>query len=187
MAAQTGDRGKYVKGILFLVLGIVLTVVLLGAAVRGLVSVAGRFAHVDYGVNKAVTIADVGLPAYPGAVPFKEDADDDSAVNLWASAGGLGGGIAVLGFASPDSPADVAAFYRKALAQYGQVVNCSDKTEVSDLAADLCDSDRPDPGTIELKAGRESAQHVVAIKPAEGAAGGSQFTLIYIRLKGFSL
>jgi hypothetical protein len=70
------------------------------------------------------TPVDLGLPAYPGASPYSEGQNDSGAVTLGAWAGRFGLRVQALKFRSRDAAPQVAAFYVRALAQYGTVLDC---------------------------------------------------------------
>jgi hypothetical protein len=146
----------------------------------------------DSGKNKSVgfilsgeaTSQEVGLPIYPGARAQKDDSDDISAVKMGLWHGSSGFKLVVLKLESDDSPAKVAAFYRKALAKYGSVLDCPEasitagnqfKDESSNKLS--CDADRPEKGGLTLKAGSKQKQHVVGI---QADAGHSKFQLVYV-------
>jgi hypothetical protein len=76
-------------------------------------------------IQDKVSLADMGLPAYPGAVPQREDSDDKASfgLNLWG--GSFGIKLQVLKFHSDDGLDKVSDFYRGALARYGKVLDCS--------------------------------------------------------------
>jgi hypothetical protein len=85
---------------------------------------------------------------------------------------------------SNDSPEKVAAFYQKALAKYGAVLNCSDGSKAqtdkdkSDSSKKLsCDNDHADAGGMLFKAGTKEKQHIVSVKPN---GTGSIFNLLFI-------
>lgn len=76
----------------------------------------------------------------------------------------------------------MAAFYRKALAKYGKVLDCTnnapghdDQDKKSHVLT--CQDDRPDPGGTMFKAGTKEKQHIVGIKPN---GPGSVFQLVYL-------
>ena len=71
---------------------------------------------------------DLGLPLYPGAKPYKEDAESDAALHMAMSGGSFGFKLVVLKLESSDSPEKIAAYYRKAMAKYGTVLDCSKAT-----------------------------------------------------------
>jgi hypothetical protein len=127
---------------------------------------------------------DVGLPIYPGARPHKEKGEDKPSAKfgLWGSTFAFK--LAVVKLESADSPQKVAAFYKKALAQYGTVLDCgassshaSDKGKGQGSKQLDCESDEPDPGNLVFKAGTKEKEHVVGIQPN---GSGSSFQLVYV-------
>jgi hypothetical protein len=147
---------------------------------------AGKHDQTSAGIyfNAEASAKDVGLPVYPGARPHKDKDEDQASAKfgLWANAFAFK--LAVVKLESSDSPEKVAAFYKKALAKYGAVLDCSNASsrsndkEKSGSSKQLnCDSDKPDPGHMEFKAGTKEKQHVVGIQP-NGA--GSLFHLVYL-------
>jgi hypothetical protein len=133
-------------------------------------------------VNNAVVVSDLGLPVYPGSTIVKKD-NDLGAVALDLSFRDFHIRAKGANYRTPDSPEKVKAYYRKALAQYGEVIECRGKLAVgtpSKTSAGLsCGDDgfsvsdttkHPD---VELKAGGEIHQHMVAIeKNSEGTKFG---------------
>jgi len=134
-------------------------------------------------LSKDATAEDVGLPLYPGSQRLKEAPDESSAVQLglWGHSGGFK--LVVLKLESADSPAQVAAFYRKALSQYGQVLDCSKTAAKAEKAGGAqsnvidCEDDEPVEGGFTLKAGTKEKQHVVGIAPK---GNHSKIALIYL-------
>jgi hypothetical protein len=133
-------------------------------------------------LTKDANAEDVGLPLYPGSQRLKEAPDESSSVQLglWGHSGGFK--LVVLKLESADSPAQVAAFYRKALSQYGQVLDCSTAAAKPEKAGDQsnaidCEDDDSVKGGFTLKAGTKDKQHVVAVAP-EG--NHSKIALIYL-------
>jgi hypothetical protein len=139
---------------------------------------------VGFMASKEASAKDVGLPLYPGARPHKDKSDESPAVQLGLWGGSSGFKLAVLKLESNDAPEKVAAFYRKALAKYGKVVDCHDSSKATgekakgDSADELgCEEERPESGELVLKAGTKEEQHVVGIK----AKGGlTVFHLVYV-------
>lgn len=134
--------------------------------------------------NAAADAKDVGLPIYPGARPHKDkDSENPSAkFGLWGSSFAFK--LAVVKLESNDSPQKVAAFYKKALAKYGAVLDCgaassqtSEKDESASSKKLACEDDKPKSGGMEFKAGTKEKQHVVGIEP-NGA--GTVFQLVYV-------
>jgi hypothetical protein len=144
-----------------------------------------------FNLGKDANAKDVGLPLYPGSHRHKDTNDDSSALNMGLWGGSSGFKMALIKMESTDTPEKVAAFYRKALARYGQVVTCpadaapaDSKNPPADSHGLNCDSDQSDhhqKNETELKAGTKEKQHIVGIKP-EGNL--TTFTLIYIETRG---
>jgi hypothetical protein len=138
--------------------------------------------------SKQATAKDVGLPSYPGAIARKDEKDDSASVQMGLWGGSFGFKLAVMKMESNDAPEKIAEFYKKALAKYGTVLNCSDpsqkagakdKSESSNKLE--CDEDKPEKGGLLFKAGTKEKQHVVAIQQ-NGA--GSLFQLVYVEARG---
>jgi len=106
-------------------------------------------------------------------------------MGLWGGSAGFK--LFVLKMESSDAPEKVAAFYRKALAKYGTVLDCSNASAASGSGEDksskklTCDDDKPKPNEISLKAGTKEKQHAVGVEPN---GSGSTFQLVYIEMKG---
>jgi hypothetical protein len=139
-------------------------------------------------LNKQATAKDVGLPLYPGAKPHKDEKEDSPSVQmgLWGSSFGFK--LAVLKMDSNDVPEKIAEFYKKALAKYGPVLNCSEPSARTDANNDHkssnrldCDDDKPEKGGLLFKAGTKEKQHIVGIQPN---GQGSLFQLIYVEARG---
>jgi hypothetical protein len=154
----------------------------LGVAVRGAKAQSDDGAGVV--VSGKASSADVGLPIYPGAKPYRESAKDSEAARLGIWGGGMGFKLAVMKMESSDTPTKVADFYRKALAKYGRVLDCTNRgTNHDDSPGALtCEDDKPDKaGGMFFKAGTKEKQHIVAVEPS---GNGSTFALVYLWAKG---
>ena len=142
---------------------------------------------IGFNLGKSASAKDIGLPIYPGARRHKDDANDSSALNMGLWGGSSGFKLFVLKMESYDAPEKVAAYYRKALAKYGPVLDCSNANAASAASDEksskklTCDDEKPKPGEISLKAGTKDKQHAVGIEP-DGS--GSTFQLVYIETKG---
>jgi hypothetical protein len=113
---------------------------------------------------------DLGLPIYPGARQHKDDPDESPGLTMGLWGGSSGFKLVVLKLESDDAPEKVAAFYRKALAKYGHVLDCSKTSAKNDKPAEdsnvlTCESDEPKDGGVTLKAGTKERQHAVGIQP----------------------
>jgi hypothetical protein len=138
--------------------------------------------------SKEASAKDVGLPLYPGARSHKDKSEENPAVQLGLWGGGSGFKLAVLKLESDDTAEKIAKFYRKALAKYGKVVDCSDSSKVTgeekkgNSSHELsCEDEQPESGERVLKAGTKEEQHVVGIK---ADAGLTVFQLVYVEARG---
>jgi len=133
------------------------------------------------------TAKEAGLPLYPGARPHKDDKDDSSGakMGLWGSSFGFK--LVALKMESDDSQEKVAAFYQKALAKFGAVLNCNDSSKAqSDKDKNesskklTCGDDHPDPGGMLFKVGSKEKQHLVSLKPN---GTGCIFHIVYLEAR----
>lgn len=139
-------------------------------------------------VSGNASAKEVGLPIYPGAKPHREKDNDSPAaqIGMWGSSFGFK--LAVMKMESGDAPDKIAEFYKKALARYGKVLNCSEgpaessgKDKSGSSNSLDCGDDKPDPGGMLFKAGTKEKQHIVGIKPN---GQGSVFQLAYVEARG---
>jgi hypothetical protein len=138
--------------------------------------------------SKQATAKDVGLPTYPGSRARKDEKDDSASVQMGLWGGSFGFKLAVMKMESNDAPEKIAEFYKKALAKYGTVLNCSDgsaKGDAKDKGGSSnkleCDDDKPEKGGLLYKAGTKEKQHIVAVQPN---GTGSLFQLVYVEARG---
>jgi hypothetical protein len=126
---------------------------------------------------------DVGLPVYPGSRRHKDKEDDSAGANLGFWGGGSGFKLVVLKMESDDSLEKVSDFYRKALAKYGKVLDCSHPAPTdadaskADSKALTCGDDKPEKGSLLFKAGTKEKQHLAAVQPN---GSGSLYQLVYL-------
>lgn len=132
--------------------------------------------------SKQATPKEVGLPLYPGAKPHKDEKDESPSVQMGIWGSTFGFKLAVMKMESNDAPGKIAEFYKKALAKYGTVLNCSDSSQKSSTKEKSgssnqldCGDDKPEKGGLLFKAGTKEKQHVVAIQPN---GQGSLFQLV---------
>lgn len=138
-------------------------------------------------IKTQATAKEVGLPLYPGSRPHKDDKDDSSGANLGLWGDTFGFKVVALKMESGDSQDKIAAFYQKALAKYGKVLDCTnnpprtaEKDKNSNQLTLTCQDDRPDSGGRLFKAGTKSKQHIVSIKPG---AHPIEFDLVYLEVR----
>lgn len=143
--------------------------------------------------NTHVTAADIGLPEYPGAAPYKnpDDKDSDSAVDLGFSFGNVHFLVKAASYITHDSAEQVLAFYRKPLSRYGQVLECDHGHPVGSLTETrtglTCNDDpgvtsnsKEDSGGHELRAGRPNRYRLVGINTSK--TGSTSFGMAYIEM-----
>lgn len=139
-------------------------------------------------VGDAATTADVGLPAYPGAKPYKNADETSSAANLGLSTSLFGFKVVAMKLETRDEPRKVAVFYRRALSKYGNVLECDGATDRtgeshSDGEGDalVCEPDENDAHSVVYKVGTKDNQRIVAIKPHDN---GTQFDIVRLEIRG---
>src|ERR1700722_3595504 len=137
-------------------------------------------------VSAKATAKEVGLPIYPGSIPYKEqDKDGDSPaakLGLWGSSFGFK--LVVLKMESKDAPRKIADYYTKALAKYGAVLDCTNNAgtqQAKDEKKLTCGDDKPDPGGMLFKAGTPEKQHIVEVL---SKGSGAEFKLLYLEARG---
>jgi hypothetical protein len=136
-------------------------------------------------VSDEATAADAGLPTYPGSKPYKDADQSSSGANIGLSTPLFGLKVVAMNLETPDKPERVAAFYRKALSKYGNVLECRDaadqeeKSKSGDASNDelVCDADDPGTNSVVYKVGSEDNQRIVAIKPH---GSGTRFSLVHV-------
>lgn len=134
--------------------------------------------------NEKAKGEDTGLPVYPGARPAKEErADHDSqSANISMGFAGFGLKVVAAKYDSDDSPDKLLAFYRKALAKYGQVVECKGDLDLNagkEGSKLTCKSSAS--GKTELGVRDGDVNHVVSVEPR---GKGTNFALVYVQLRG---
>jgi hypothetical protein len=176
---------------------------LLAALLVVVAGAAGCRVHVDKGANgedktvqvdtpfggvhvntNQVSAADLGLPVYPGAEQVKND-DKHKSADVHLGFGEWQLRVRAVSYETSDNKDQVAAFYKKALGRFGDVLTCEDKTPVGSptvtqeglTCADegknsnvhIDNDDFGSKGDLELKAGSKRHQHIVGFeKPKDG-------------------
>jgi hypothetical protein len=127
--------------------------------------------------NSHATAKDIGLPVYPGATPFK-DKDSDSSADLGFGLNSVHFNLQVASFVTKDSREQVIEFYRKALAKYGEVLECNHGKPVGSLTETksglTCGDQKGGRMTVngsdsnyELRAGRPEQFRIVGVDSTE--------------------
>ena len=146
---------------------------------------------IGFNLGQNATAKDVGLPIYPGSHRHKDNDEDNSTLNMGLWGGNSGFKLFVMKMETPDAPDKVATFYRKALAKYGTVLDCSNAQPAENTAPEdnkkksskalTCEDEKPKPNEISLKAGTKSKEHAVGIQPN---GSGTLYQLVYVETRG---
>ena len=187
-------------------------------AIGTMLAVAGCHVQVDKGTNgqdKSVridtplgglhvrsgqtTAADLGLPVYPGAT-LSTGNDGDQSANVNMGIGDFELRVKVVQYQTADSQEKVLAFYKKAMGQFGDVLECKGRRAVGSPTVtseglkcgeagdhNVRVNGMPDKRSLTLLAGSKHHQHIVAFRKRDG---GTSFSLIELQLpesvqKGF--
>ena len=159
------------------------------------VQVDTPFGGVHVNTNQT-SAADLGLPVYPGAKQVSDD-DKHKSADVHLGFGGWELRVRAVSYGSSDKQDQVAAFYKKALGRYGDVITCQGKAVVGMPAATAegltCADDgngngvhidHKDYGTsedsLELKAGSKRHQHIVGFENSK--SGETRFALVALDL-----
>jgi len=146
---------------------------------------------VDTNTNPTDTSA-IGLTAYPGAVPVKDDdGKDGGSADVNMSFGSFHLGVKAASFQTPDPEDKVLKFYRKDLARYGDVIECRGSSPVGQPQRTsqglTCDTKQQNhinthetsDNDLELRAGSDLHQHIVGV---ETKNGGTKIGLVMLDL-----
>jgi hypothetical protein len=185
---------------------------LLGVGLAVSLGVSGCRVHVDKdsnGKEKTVQVdtpfggvhvntdqtsaSDLGLPVYPGADQIRDDESHKSAdVHLGFGEWQLR--VKAVSYGTRDSQDKVAAFYKKALARYGDVITCNGNTPVgmpTQTREGLTCTENSKNGKVQfddhdfkqdfqLKAGSKRHQHIVGFENPKD--GKTRFALVALDL-----
>lgn len=156
------------------------------------VKISTPFGGMQVKTDDTAVLQNIGLPQYPGSTLVKNDRDKGAAdVNM--SFGRFHLKVNAASYHSDDAPDMVAAFYRKALEKYGDVIECKNNKPVGTLTRTheglTCDDNGhghisvsdDKSGKTQLKTGSKRYQHIVEINP-DGS--GTKFGLIALDLPG---
>ena len=137
------------------------------------VSIGTPFGSLNVKTNENNAIAQTGLTPYPGASPVHKHGDDHgAAADVNMSFGSFKLGVHAVELQTPDPEDKVLAFYRKDMGRYGAVLTCRGKQAVGQPArtADglTCGTNNDNDSKLELRAGSELRQHIVAVHAEDG-------------------
>jgi hypothetical protein len=141
--------------------------------------------------NSHATAKDIGLPVYPGATPFKDKDSDSSSADLGFLLNSFHFSVKAVSFVTTDSPEHVLEFYRKPLAQFGQVLECDHGKPIGSLTVTksglTCGDRKSRRMTVngsdndhELRAGTPEQFRIVGVNNTEN--GKTKFGLVALVL-----
>jgi hypothetical protein len=125
------------------------------------------------------------LPVYPHAAPRNDAVVDESRMKTVSVDGPLRGSLTAQTYISRDSADKILGFYRSALKNYGDLVECSGgknpevnvRINVQSLGEMTCNPDDIGSGGTELRVGDGREQRIVTVR---AISGGSEFTLVSV-------
>ena len=134
---------------------------------------------------------DLGLPAYPGS-QVAPDRDGDKSADVHLGFGQWQLRVRVVSYQTPDPRDKVLAYYRNALARFGQVIECQGNEPVGSPTVTseglTCSEEHnrnvhisgmSDDNGLTLRAGSRRHQHIFALKQSDA---GTRFSLIELQL-----
>jgi hypothetical protein len=149
--------------------------------------------------NSHATAANVGLPGYPGATPYRVggesgDKDNDSSLDMGMAFGDFHFSVIVASYETGDTPEQVLTFYRKPLSKYGELLECDHGKPVGKLTITstglTCSDEHGGHVQInehtnssndhEIRAGSPHKFRVVGIDDSK--PGKTHFALVYLDL-----
>lgn len=161
------------------ILAVIPATVILMVAVSFTVPSSGQNSDFNLNVhaNSHATAKEIGLPAYPGAMPFKEKDSDSSSADLSFLLNSFHFSVKAASFETADSPEHVLEFYRNPLGKFGEVLECNHGKPVGSLTvtkSGLTCGERKNGNTTvnndndhELRSGKPEQFWMVAIDDAD--------------------
>jgi hypothetical protein len=137
--------------------------------------------------------ADLGLPLYPGAEMVTDD-DKHKSADVHLGFGEWQLRVKAVSYSTPDSQDKVAAFYKKALTRFGDVITCQGNSPVGTPAVTheglTCEDNGKNDKVkfdssdfrqdFQLKAGSKRHQHIVGFEDSK--SGKTHFALVALDL-----
>lgn len=192
-----------------LLLTSILTLAIFGCSVREHKGGSAENVHLHTPVGaldvrtNSVHAPDLGLPLYPGASETGQHGNDSGSADVQMSFGRWRLHVKAIGYRSDDPEDKLIDFYKKAMARYGDVLTCKDKTAIGEPSQTrqglTCANDHeynvdlkmdtskktvqvtspPISGEVKLLAGSKDNQHIVEFNPDHG---GTKFSLVVVQL-----
>lgn len=136
----------------------------------------------DVSVRTNVANPETGLAVYPGAQPLREHGEHESA-NVNVASRWFGVRVVAAKYESRDAQDKILEFYRREMKTYGPVTECRGNVDFRGSHGNrraVC-KEQPSSDDVQLAAGSEGRQRIVAVKPR---GDGSEFSLVYVNTQG---
>ncbi len=157
------------------------------------VNISTPFGGLKVKTNQPDVLTEIGLPAYPGAISYKnDDANKDTSADVNMNFGSFHLRVRAADYRSNDAPDKVQAFYLDAMKHRGDVIVCRNGQPVGQPThtseglscethegAHVTVEDNRGKHELELRAGSKEHQRIVSITPD---AGGTKFGLVVLDL-----
>lgn len=130
-------------------------------------------------VETDVDTPETGLPVYDGA-RVRRSGDDPGSANVSVGMPFVDVKVVAANFEHDADPQTVLAFYRTAMRQYGDVVECRGNVDFSrrnGAMRPVCD-ERGSSREIQLVVGSEERHRLVSVKPL---GSGTEFSVVYVQ------
>ena len=129
-------------------------------------------------VRTNVSAADTGLAVYPGARPLENEKEPRNA-NVQVSNSIFGVNVVAARYESNDDEKRIVDFYRNEMKTYGDVLECRGNVNYRG-GRPVC-REKPFEEDLQLVAGPEENQRIVAVKPR---GGRTEFGLVHVQTNG---
>lgn len=142
-----------------------------------------RFPAGKVSVRSEADARATGMPVYPGARPAR-DRDEQESAHVNIGTAWFGVKVVAAKFESSDAPQRVLDFYKNEMKTYGRVTECRGDVDfkvMNGTKQPVCEETRSSSTDVELIAGTEERQRIVAVKPR---GSGSEFSLVYVETRG---
>jgi hypothetical protein len=159
------------------------------------VKVVSPFGGLQVKADNSTHAADLGLPEYPGSVLVKDGDDKNSgSADINMGFGDFTFRVKVVSYGTDDSSDKVVAFYKKAMHQYGDVLECQNNKAVGkpEKTAEGLSCDDAHGHTninnvnvddgISLRTGSEHHQRIVAVDANGGGGKKTKFAMVELVL-----
>src|SRR5262245_51373393 len=119
----------------------------------------------DVKVRTDVDASATGLPVYPGARPLRNRHDEPESADVNVGNSWFGVKVVATKFEHDDAPEPIVDFYKNALKQYGDVLECHGHIDFKHGTHEPVCKERQRSLETQLVAGTEERHRIVVVKP----------------------